>query len=159
MGTRSRIGILNDDKTVTSIYCHWDGYPENNGKILMEHYQDEAKIRSLIALGDLSILGHEIGEAHDFDDRDNAHGTVCIAYARDRGEKDVSSTSHTLEDWPDYGQEYVYLWRNGRWEYAESDYGESISGTWKVLTRKVVGLPPSTEPTADYNDETMFDIN
>jgi len=30
MATRSNIGIVNEDGSVTGIYCHWDGYPENN---------------------------------------------------------------------------------------------------------------------------------
>lgn len=25
MSTRSNIGVLNNDGTVTAIYCHWDG--------------------------------------------------------------------------------------------------------------------------------------
>jgi hypothetical protein len=44
MATRSRIGIELEDGVIESIYCHWDGYPENNGKILLEHYQDPNKI-------------------------------------------------------------------------------------------------------------------
>ena len=40
MATRSVIGIVNLDKSITGIYCHYDGYPENNGKILLNHYTD-----------------------------------------------------------------------------------------------------------------------
>ena len=64
MSTRSRIGILNDDGTVDSIYCHFDGYISNNGKILQEHYTDPAKMAELIALGDISSLAAEIGVQH-----------------------------------------------------------------------------------------------
>ena len=35
MGTRSRIGIEMPDHSVVSVYCHWDGYVEGNGKILV----------------------------------------------------------------------------------------------------------------------------
>ena len=35
MGTRSRIGIRNADDSVDSIYCHWDGYPDHNGRLLV----------------------------------------------------------------------------------------------------------------------------
>ena len=34
MSTRSVIGILNEDKTVNSVYSHYDGYPEHNGYFL-----------------------------------------------------------------------------------------------------------------------------
>lgn len=66
MGTRSRIGLELPDGTFGSIYCHWDGYPGYNGKILLGHYSDPAKVEELISLGDLSSLGAEIGEKHDF---------------------------------------------------------------------------------------------
>jgi hypothetical protein len=57
MSTRSRIGILNDDRSVTSIYCHFDGYPSGVGAILVAHYHDTVKVRELISLGDISSLG------------------------------------------------------------------------------------------------------
>ena len=69
MATRSRIAIENEDGTVDSIYCHWDGYPSHNGKILKEHYSDRAKLKQLIELGSISSLGSKIeptGE-HTFD--------------------------------------------------------------------------------------------
>ncbi len=31
MATRSRIAIENQDGSVTSVYCHWDGHIETNG--------------------------------------------------------------------------------------------------------------------------------
>jgi len=34
MATRSRIAIENQDGTVTSIYCHFDGYLSGVGKLL-----------------------------------------------------------------------------------------------------------------------------
>jgi hypothetical protein len=56
MGTRSRIGIELANHTVVSVYCHWDGYPEGNGKILVEHYQDREKVMDLIDGGSMSSL-------------------------------------------------------------------------------------------------------
>ena len=46
MGTRSRIGVMHGDK-LKSVYCHWDGYLEHNGRILQEHY-DSAKANQLV---------------------------------------------------------------------------------------------------------------
>ena len=56
MATRNRIAIENQDGTVTSIYCHWDGHIETNGKIWFENY-DREKTEQLIALGNISSLG------------------------------------------------------------------------------------------------------
>jgi len=61
-----------------------NGYPSNNGRILLDHYQDEDKIDTLLSLGALSSLGPEIGEQHDFEDK--ARSEWCMAYCRDRGE-------------------------------------------------------------------------
>ena len=95
MATRSRIGLYDPQtQTVNSIYCHWDGYPEHNGKILVKHYTDINKIHELLNLGDLSVLGEEIGVRTDFN---NPHITEqCIAYSRDRGERylDVCMTKN-----------------------------------------------------------------
>ena len=123
MGTRSTIGILNQDGSVGTIYCHWDGYPAWVGKILLAHYNEEAKVRDLIALGDLSSMGETIGEKHDFDygikfDTESPEykrlEKMCNAYGRDRGEKNVGGQRHTCIESAnlDYGQswcEFFYL--------------------------------------------------
>ena len=59
MGTCSRIGIELPDHTVVSVYCHWDGYPEHNGKILVEHYQNRDDVQELIDGGSISSLRTE----------------------------------------------------------------------------------------------------
>lgn len=128
MGTRSSISIRNADGSYTGIYCHWDGYLSNNGRILREHYNTEEKIRQLMALGDVSSLKPEIGEKHPFDNpyrwNDPQHeawearyGNWCKAYGRDRGETGCESRTHpTLEALlAQIGQEYDYLWEGNGW--------------------------------------------
>jgi NAD(P)H-flavin reductase len=105
MATRSKIAIENQDGTVTSIYCHWDGHVETNGKILFENYH-LTKTEQLIALGDISSLDKSIEDT--------------IAYHRDRGE-DLNQT--TYEDVEQLytqgfnnGIEYIYcLTKSGQW--------------------------------------------
>jgi hypothetical protein len=116
MGTRSRIGIRNADDSVDSIYCHWDGYPDYNGRLLITHYTDENKIRELIALGNISSLGLEIGEQQDFDNPTNKDW--CKAYGRDRGEADCEAVhSDTVREYLniDCCAEYYYIFHYGRW--------------------------------------------
>lgn len=58
MSARPLIAIKTD-KGYKAIYNHFDGdslYP-----ILTENYTDENKVKALIALGDISFLGEEIG--------------------------------------------------------------------------------------------------
>ena len=126
MATRGRIGILNDDGTVLSIYCHWDNYLTGSGRTLLEHYTDESKVRELMKLGDLSSLGPEIGEQHPFDRpafaspeyraHESKYGNMCTAYGRDRGEKNTHATKYaTVAEFYRNGEEYNYLFAEGQW--------------------------------------------
>jgi hypothetical protein len=112
MSTNSTINILNEDGTVDSIYCHWDGYLENNGKLLQEFYNTEAKVRELLAPGDLSTLGTTVGSKHDFEDRGV---TSCKYYGRDRGESNVEMQTLGSVDMIKNCQEFNYLFRDGSW--------------------------------------------
>jgi len=136
MSTNSTIAKKNSDGSITAIYCHWDGYISHNGKILLEHYTDEAKIDELLALGSLSVLGESIGEKVDFDTFRNmkADPTQCLAYGRDRGEKNVSQKIFKTEGrYEAYAQQsYNYLFENGHWtvnrELLSSDVIKAAMG-------------------------------
>lgn len=56
MGTRSYIGLKEKDESLIFVYCHWDGYVENNGDILVNHYESEEKVRELLKNGSFSAL-------------------------------------------------------------------------------------------------------
>jgi hypothetical protein len=120
MGTRSTIAIQNANGTVTGIYCHWDGYLSHNGRILQENYTTEAEVRELLALGDLSSLGANIGEQTDFSAPADGQ---CVAYGRDRGETGIEAK--TFESYAELieqmGQEYDYLFANGVWTVHSYD--------------------------------------
>ena len=128
MGTRSRIGIKNQDGTIDSIYCHWDGYPSHNGVILNEHYNEEARVRELISLGSLSSLSPAIspeeGTEHSFNSPQEG---VCVFYGRDRGEQEVeprqdSNVKAFMDKAGQSWEEWMYLFNpeNGQWEVAEA---------------------------------------
>tara|TARA_R110000868_G_scaffold50915_3_gene162085 strand:- start:1607 stop:2035 length:429 start_codon:yes stop_codon:yes gene_type:complete len=98
MATRSRIAIEDQTGKVRSIYCHWDGYPSNNGRILFEHFQTQEKVESLIKLGSISSLDKNVeipeGVTHNFGSP--ADGIV-VAYHRDRRE-DLEIRDHDSVD-------------------------------------------------------------
>jgi hypothetical protein len=125
MSTRSHIGIKNTDGTVDYIYCHFDGYPEHNGKILKEYYNTQDKVNDLMELGDLSSLGEDIGEKHDFDNRVRGW---CHAYGRDRGETGVSVTKTTFDKLlADDNVDYLYIFDKDIWECYDTYYKNSIN--------------------------------
>ena len=151
MGTRSRIGVMHGDKC-KSVYCHWDGYLSHNGRILQEHY-DSSKANHLVALGDISSLGKEIGEKHAFSQFELRAEEVqaykeltenwTTFYARDREEKDVDfkvsqSFDEFLELVEGTGAEYFYIMRDGVW-YCGSRYAVEgmIPDTLYVLSEQL----------------------
>ncbi len=130
MATRSAIGMEKDGK-ILAIYCHWDGYLENNGEILYKHYQSTDKVFELLSHGDLSSLGAEIGEKHEFNSKSNENW--CKYYGRDRGEDGVEMRVFDSRDefvkWYS-DSEYFYLWTNNHWIYSQGrswrDLGQAI---------------------------------
>ena len=93
MSTRSYICIENsDDKKISGIYCHSDGYVSYVGFFLYNFYDTERKVRELIGLGSLSSLGVRIGHTVDFNrlytdtNYYEANKMQCVAYCRDRQE-------------------------------------------------------------------------
>jgi len=128
MGTRSRIAVMHGT-VCKSVYCHWDGYLNFNGRILQEHY-DSSRANQLVALGDLSSLRARIGEKHKFSPFDQQElsneefkkqfGDMCTFYGRDRGEKHtewkVAQNFETfLEQCDMSGAEYYYIMENDQW--------------------------------------------
>lgn len=131
MGTRSTIAILRADGTVSQIYCHWDGYIDHNGRILFDHYNTAEKVEELIALGDLSSLGREIGVKHPFspnydvpgdcDKWNDLYRMMCTAYGRDRGEAGTQPNRYRdLESYETDAnfEEYNYMFMHGEWAVA-----------------------------------------
>jgi hypothetical protein len=121
MATRSNIAMKTKEGKIVSVYCHWDGYVANNGKILLENYTDIDKIEALVALGSLSSLGFVIGEQQDFNDRDTCKDEWTLAYHRDRGEELSIQEYDDIPSWIAEMEEYAYLW-NGQ-EWLVNDHG------------------------------------
>lgn len=156
MGTRSRIAVMHGD-ICKSVYCHWDGYLENNGRILQEHY-NSAKANNLVALGDMSSLRAEIGEKHAFsrletpmDDEayDKLYGNMTTFYGRDRGEDNVSwKVAHTFDEFLEQvhncGAEFYYVMKDEVW------YAGAVYETAGVIKE---GLVPLTEALKAVNVE------
>jgi hypothetical protein len=111
-----------------SVYCHYDGYLDYTGRILLEHY-DSIKANELIARGDNSGVKETLEEMN---------------FYADRGEEDVSwQVAHSFEEF--LGQvdrccgEYYYVLQNGVW-YAGAVYAT------QGLTKN--GLVPLSEAIA-----------
>ena len=109
MSTRSRVAVMHGT-VCKSVYCHYDGYLDYTGRILLSHY-DSTAANALIARGDNSGVKETLAEMN---------------FYSDRGEEDVSwQVSHTFEEFLDQvqgnGCEYYYVMRDGVW-YAGCVY-------------------------------------
>lgn len=127
MATRSTISIKDSLGFISTIYCHWDGYPEHNGEILKNHYKDNSKVHELINLGDISFLQPNVSPEenvhHDFE---NPADDVTIAYSRDRGEKyNHARVSTNFQEWleqPGQDYDYIYIFIDRKWYIKIGDY-------------------------------------
>jgi hypothetical protein len=109
MGTRSRIGIQLADESILSIYCHYDGYPEFNGVKLQEHFNSYDAATELIDGGDISCLWTNAGWNNE------VLPTTGPLYYSARGEDLPPSLDSNLKEYLTDGEEYAYLFTNGKW--------------------------------------------
>lgn len=127
MGTRSTIWYKNKNEQYEGIYCHWDGYLDNNGIILLNHYKDINKIKALIELGNISSLKENIypnlDEIHSFEKPIN---NVVIAYTRDRGEELKKYLVTSLNGISKKAEEYNYVFENNEWYLFNNGCLESL---------------------------------
>lgn len=151
MGTRSAIGVMHGNKAKV-VYCHWDGYLEHNGRILLEHY-DSAKANHLVALGGLSSLGVNVeipeGVEHTFDKP--AQG-VCSFYGRDRGEEGneyiVCFSDTEMFDHFEWC-EFFYIMKDGQW-YVSQGQG------WSLLADAIADLDIAKSEDEQPTVSVMF---
>lgn len=142
MATRGRVGMVQPDGSVISVYLHWDNYPSGSGRILLNHYTDAEKVKELISLGSISSLAPNINPdpkkgKHTFD---NPQDDVVVAYGRDRGEnpEDIKPrVDKTVDDFVKSDvEEYGYLFKDGSWFIIKgyADKRKLIPFTAKIIT-------------------------
>ena len=166
MSTRSTIGIVRGYHDTTRIYCHSDGYVSYNGAILQKYYNTADKVEKLMALGNLSYLGPEIGP----DDP-----KLWDIYAKNDHRRCRTYTSRG-EAWeqcdPTQREEYNYTFyvEDGYWtvEYATSEEpGETAKrlGFDKLYTNKeeylidaLAGLPADEWERMAPKDENDWGV-
>jgi hypothetical protein len=121
---------------VKSVYCHYDGYLEHTGRILLERY-NSAKANELVALGDNSGVQETVSEMN---------------FYKDRGETDVEwAVAHTFEEFLEQVEgccgEYYYIMRDGVW------YAGCVYETQGLIKNGLVALEQALEALAVAEDE------
>lgn len=141
MSTRCMIGIKEKDGNIRAIYCHHDGYPKGVGKVLLDFYKEERKVRQLLELGSISSLGAfpisekeyaDIFDRKHIPNRDMSTFIACDDYAATGGMEDnepdiFAGETGYLEDMQHSDRAYIYLFKNGQW-YINTN-------TWKTFKK------------------------
>lgn len=149
MSTRSLIGRINPDNSVTTIYCHWDGYPKNQLSILVPCYSNEEKLNELMSLGSISYLEDNPNppehKSHSFRE---PYPHTTVAYHRDRGDKweecepdNYTSLDEMLEDDGNWNIAYFYIFDGDKWhlydgEGTEYRYSQDDNGDWRYSIKE-----------------------
>jgi len=165
MGTRSRIGLALGPDQIVSVYCHYDGYIEHNGRKLVENYNTKELVEDLINGGDMSSL-HSIHMweskplkqvIHKVDDDGDAYkevkymtdddgnwvyspvkATPAPMYYSERGE-DCPPQFTTFDEFlsDDCGEEWCYLFTPGSgWQCWKLGWGETNTQEYDFITEE-----------------------
>jgi hypothetical protein len=144
MGTRSLVAVMHGD-VCKSVYCHYDGYLDYTGRILLEHY-DSTAANALIARGDNSGVKETLEEMN---------------FYADRGEEDVSwQVAHSFEEFLEQVDrccgEYYYVMKDGVW-YAGAIYDtEGLVKNGLVLLKDAIAA--IGEPEADMSETQIAEV-
>lgn len=114
MSTSSVIAFMENEEKFISVTCNWDGYPDYVGRILCKNYNTPDKIKKLLSYGNMSSIGKEIGDKHDFINRPE---DVCTFYDRDRNENGqeakIFKSFEALKSYADW--DYLYIFVVDKW--------------------------------------------
>jgi hypothetical protein len=105
MSTNSTIWVQKEDH-LEGIFCYWDGYISNNGKILYENYRDEESLQKLIDRGHIESLRETLEETKFYAKED----LLNIPPFKDHFAKDIEETKTFAKD-------FNYIFKDGRWFY------------------------------------------
>lgn len=122
MSTPSTISIVTENGKVDTIYCHWDGYVSNMGKMLLEHYNSKEKAKSIIDNGYASSISEKIAPSTDTHSFSTPEKGVCVFYHRDRGDLlEIDTFSSISQMLNKVGQSHNYIFYGEKWYYCK-DY-------------------------------------
>jgi hypothetical protein len=112
MGTRSRIGIQLKDDSILSVYCHYDGYPSFNGKVLREFYNTKEKASELINGGDMSCTWTNAGWTNETLPES---GPLHYTSRGESIEMNAPRLDKDMEEFFTDNEEYSYVFTSAGW--------------------------------------------
>ena len=153
MGTRSRIGLALGPDQIISVYCHYDGYIEHNGRKLIDNYLYKEQVEELIDGGDMGHLHTRQTWESGKILRDESGEYICdkngnIRYKNDR-EPQPMYYSERNEDCPpkmsnfeeflsgNCGEQWCYLFTPGSgWQAWKLGLGDENTQEYDFVTEQ-----------------------
>jgi hypothetical protein len=121
MATRALIGYLDDSRKLTTTYNHYDGNPEYLGKILKQHYNEDALAEKVANTGYISSISDDGVIDSKYDESPD---TMIL------DEEAFSAGMQIGEEVNAITGDYGYIWFNDRWNTVKNN---GIEGMAKQL--------------------------
>ena len=113
MATRSTISVVQEDNSVKSVYCHWDGYIENGvGQELKTFFNSYRLANKVISEGDLSSINRGYIDSYN-----SLRGDSVLVNQF----PDIKSFESS-----DYEQSFNYLFEDGEWKVSRGNLGDFV---------------------------------
>ena len=146
MGTRSRVAVMHGD-VCKSVYCHYDGYLDYTGRILLSHY-DSTAANMLIARGDNSGVKETLEEMNFYEDREAQDEEVTEFL-----DSTPWQVAHSFEEFLEQVEcccgEYYYVMKDGVW-YAGAVYAtEGLVKNGLVPLKDAIAAMEAAEETLE----------
>ena len=109
MATRGQIAKVENDATGRYIYLSHASHPSESGSILLEHYQDPAKVDQLLDLGSIPYIEDEIEDIMPYYGIDSDTWEDCRATEFTGG-----TDAYFLRPWI-LAPEWLYCWTPDGW--------------------------------------------
>ena len=121
-GTRGQIGKIDKKGNITSVYMHYDSYPENILPIITSTFKDGKNVDFILKNGDSSGLDKDVKKI-------NFYGNFTASKGK------VANISKYLRDVADGGgAEFVYLWDEANKEWLMADiYGKGYDDVYPAF--------------------------
>ena len=153
MATRAAIIYFDPEKLeAVSTYNHYDGYPENLGAGLENHYNDDMYAKKIASEGYISYLDPETGDVEVSNPRDKD-----VDPTRMRLTDDMEQTAMDLAELINsYSADYAYIWSPAidKWMTIKGGSTKSIYSTVDQLMPELFGM--GTNPENDMMEEKNY---
>ena len=125
MATRAAIIYLDPENyQAISTYNHYDGYPENLGAALENHYNDDMYAKKIASEGYISYLDPETGDVEVSNPRDKDVDPIRIELSDDEGRSAYAINN----DIQSKSADYAYIWSPALDKWTEiKNYGRNAT--------------------------------